>query len=167
MTTYSPGLSPSLLALADTGRSTEAVIAEARRRQRRRRVSTAVAAAAAALAFGALFALDVFPFGGQGSTRQTSVRIYLDYGATSAETKRVLAAARAEHGVVAATIVSKAAALAEMRQRYPQLVAHLVVNPLPDAVDIRITAGVDAARLSSELRAKVPGIAKVRPLTQK
>jgi cell division protein FtsX len=170
MTTFLLGQKPSLFGKADLDRkSAAAVIADARRRQRRRRAITAAAVAATGIASVALLALlYVFPSGHQASVRQTSVRLYLSVGATTGETRRVLAAARAEHGVVDARIISKGAALAAMRQQYPALVKHLPINPLPDSIDLRLTGSVDANRLVSDLRAKrLPGIAHVRYITQK
>jgi cell division protein FtsX len=143
-----------------------AVIADARRRQRRRYVITATAIAAGFALV--LFLLLVLPFGHGATARQTTWRLYLSANATPGDTQRALAATRAEHGVVGARIYSKSAALAAFRERYPELVANLVSNPLPNSIDVRITDGVDPAKLFAALKAKhVPVTSRPRPLTEK
>jgi cell division protein FtsX len=169
MTIFPLAQKPTLFARADTDRRiATAVIADARRRQRRRRAIAGAAVAATGITFLALLAVDVFAFGHHAPVRQTSVRVYLNVGATPRETRRVLAAARAEHGVADARIFSKGAALDAMRQQYPALVSHLSSNPFPDSIDLKLTDGVDASQLIANLKAKrLPGIARVRYTTQK
>jgi cell division protein FtsX len=169
MTIFALARNPTLFGRADTDRrSSAAVIADARRRQRRRRAIAGATVAATGMTVLALLALHVFAFGHQAPVRQTSVRVYLSVGATPIETRRVLAAARAEHGVAHATLFSKRAALDAMRQQYPALVSHLPSNPFPDSIDLRLTDGVDASQLIAKLKAKrLNGIARVRYITQK
>ncbi|MFL5954834.1 MAG: permease-like cell division protein FtsX [Gaiellaceae bacterium] len=126
-----------------------AVIADARRRQLRRRASFGAGVLSAAVL--ALFAFHAPPFGGRGSVSAT-VRLYLQPGVTVAQAHRVVAAARGERGVVGVTVVSREAALAMMKRRYPQLVKNLTSNPLSARIDVRLGSTEDARRLVSDLR---------------
>ena len=168
MTIFPLAQRPTLFGPAGTDRrGAAAVIADARQRQRRRRAIVGAAVAAAAVIVAAVLAFDVF-LGRNAPVRQTSVRVYLDVGATPAETSSVLAAARAEHGVVSARVFSKRAALEALRRQYPALVDHLSGNPFPDSIDVQLTGGLDAGRLIADLKAKrLTGIARVRYITQK
>jgi cell division protein FtsX len=110
------------------------VIADARAVQRRRRIRlvvVAVLAAAAAILVAAAVRHRRHP------ATQT-VFVDLRYETTGREAQVLLSTARAQPGVVDASYVSAADALARMRRRYPLLVRNLTSNPLPDSLKLRV-----------------------------
>jgi len=58
--------------------------------------------------------------------------------------------------------VSKDEALKRMRQRYPELTEHLVVNPLPHAYEVTPKSGDDVTAISKSLKPLPPGVDEVR-----
>ena len=154
--------------IATDQKSAAAVIADARQRQRRRRAIVGATVATTGIALLGLLAFHDFVLAHHAPVRQTSVRVYLSAQATPRQTARLLAAARAEHGIANATVYSKRAALEALRQQYPALVSHLSGNPLPNAIDLQLTHGIDVSRLIANLKRKqLAGIEQVRYLTQK
>jgi cell division protein FtsX len=138
-----------------------AVIAEARRRQRRRRTIAGLGAVVLVLAASAAF--HAFPFGQRSASEQRTVKVYLDSSATPLQARQLLAAAQAEHGVAAVRLITKEAALADMKRRFPSLVAKIAYNPLPTSIVVQVRNGADAARLVSDLRRHLhAGIAKIQ-----
>jgi cell division protein FtsX len=133
----------------------KAVIADARRRQRRRRL---VAAVAAVLVVGLV---AVIALGRSGTAQPQVVKIYFGPSATSRQIARTVAAVRAEHGVKAVSLITRKAALAYERRRYPSLVAGLAYNPFPDSIAVRVN-GSDAARVIADVKRALPfGISNV------
>jgi cell division protein FtsX len=57
--------------------------------------------------------------------------------------------------------ISKQEALEQMRERYPDLVADLPVNPLPDAYEARTTYADSCSDVRAVLRPRPAGVAKV------
>lgn len=92
------------------------------------------------------------------------VKLYLSGDASSADISKAIAAAKTEPGVSAVKFISKQAALAIMKKRYPNLTYNLPLNnPLPNAIELRVAANGDAATIASDLRAKkLPGVQAIR-----
>jgi cell division protein FtsX len=133
-----------------------AVIADARRRQRRRRV---VAGVAAMIVLGSI---AVFALGQRSAAEPKVVKIYFTSSATSGQIARTIDAVKREHGVSAVGLLTKEAALADMRRRFPSLVAGVAYNPLPDSITVRVSKS-DAARVIADVKEALPrGIAAVR-----
>ena len=140
-----------------------AVIAEARRRQHRRRLiviaGIACAVVLASIAFVAL--------GHKGAGQPKFVQVYFASGATSTQILRTITEVKAEHGVTAVNLLTKEAALADMKGRFPNLVAGLGYNPLPDSIQVQVS-GADAARVISDLKQAQPfAIAAIRETSAK
>jgi len=91
------------------------------------------------------------------------VRLYLDDGASSTDIGEAIAAARTEPRVAGVRFVSKQAALALMKKKFPQLFrTRLPSNPFPNAIEVRVARDGDAAAIASDLRAKkLPGVRRV------
>jgi len=146
--------------------ATAAVIEEARRRQRRRRRLGAVAVAASAIIAGAAW-LGLTQLGkpNHSATRTTghsspagapAITLYLKQDATRAAVRSLIAAVSRERDIARVTFLSKTAAFAIMRRRYPTLVGNLVVNPLPDSINLRLSRAGNASSVVARLTAKRP-----------
>lgn len=135
-----------------------AVIAEARRRQHRRRLIVIAGVACAVV----LASIAFIALGHRGAAQPKSVKVYFASGANSAQILRTITAVKAEHGVSAVRVVSKKAALADLKRRYPNLIAGLSSNPLPDSIQVQVSRA-DAARVISDLKKAQPfAIAEIR-----
>jgi cell division protein FtsX len=133
-----------------------AVIADARRRQRRRRT---VATAVAAIALGSIAVLALVR---HVAAEPKVVKIYFSSSATSAQIAHTVAAVKSERGVAGVRLITKEAALADLKRRYPSLVAGVSYNPLPDSITMRVS-GSDTARVIAEVKRALPaGIASVQ-----
>lgn len=124
-----------------------AVIAEARRRQHRRRLILIAAVACAV----ALASIAFIGLGHRSSGQPKFVKVYFASSATPAQILRTITAVKAEHGVTAVSLLTKEAALADMKRRFPNLVAGVSYNPLPDSIQVRVSRS-DAARVIADLR---------------
>jgi cell division protein FtsX len=127
-----------------------AVIADARRRQRRRRI-----VAAAVLTVLALGSIVVIALGQRTAAAPKVVKIYFGPSVTSRQIARTVAAVKTEHGVAAVGLITKEAALADMKRRFPSLVKGVSYNPLPDSISVRVS-GSDAARVIADVRKALP-----------
>jgi cell division protein FtsX len=128
-----------------------AVIAEARRRQHRRRLIVIAGVACAIVLASIAFTV----LGHRGSGQPKFVTVYFASGANSAQILRTITAVKAEHGVTAVSLLTKEAALADMKRRFPKLVAGLFYNPLPDSIQVQVSRA-DAARVISDLKKAQP-----------
>lgn len=91
------------------------------------------------------------------------VRLYLDDNASSSDISKAIAAAKTEPGVASVKFISKQAALAIMKKRYPDLAENLKSNPFPDSIELRLASNGDAATIAANLRQKkLPGVQAVR-----
>ncbi len=93
------------------------------------------------------------------------ILVVMDPVWTKAELQRVIAVARSTPHVVRVTFVSKKAALAAMRKKYPGLVQDMSSNPLSDTVQVvpdapaamrGIGVRLNAAHLGGVATIKVP-----------
>jgi cell division protein FtsX len=128
-----------------------AVIAEARRRQHRRRLIVIAGVACAIV----LASIAFIALGHRGAGQPKFVKVYFAFGANSAQILRTITAVKAEHGVTAVSLLTKEAALADMKGRFPNLVAGLGYNPLPDSIQVQVSRA-DAARVISDLKKAQP-----------
>jgi len=89
------------------------------------------------------------------------VRVFF---ATGASREQVDAIGRQLDAVDDASIqfVSKQQALEQMRERYPDLVGDLPVNPLPDAYEARTTYADSCSDVRALLRPRPAGVATVK-----
>ena len=99
------------------------------------------------------------------------VKVYFQPGATRSE-KDNLARELQQNQYVAANgvvYVSKEQALADMKRRFPALVAGVAYNPLPDSLQVQPKRGEDIDNLyNSIVKPKLPpGVAKVQDAKQK
>jgi cell division protein FtsX len=134
------------------------VIAEARRRQHRRRL-VVIAAIACAVVVGSI---AFIAFANRSSGQPKVVKVYFAPGVTAAQILSTLRAAKAEQGVTAVSLITKEAALADMKRRYPNLVAGVAYNPLPDSIQVRVSRA-DSARVIADLKQGHPfAIAKIQ-----
>jgi cell division protein FtsX len=132
-----------------------AVIAEARRRQHRRRLITiAIVACAVVVASIAFIA-----FGHRSAGQPKLVKFYFAPRATTAQIRRTLEAAKAEHGVRTVTLITKGAVWADLKRRSPAAVRGVTHNPFLDSIQVRVSRA-DFARVVADLnRAQPTGIA--------
>jgi cell division transport system permease protein len=94
---------------------------------------------------------------------ELQVKIYFDQEATKKEKKAVQQDLIAnplvrEGGVV---YVSKADALARMKEKYPDLVKELTSNPLPDSYEVRPKRAEDVERLAAQFDPPPAGVDQV------
>jgi hypothetical protein len=82
------------------------------------------------------------------------LRIYFAQRATMRQISWALAAVRGEPGVMRVSFVSKDAALAVMKKRYPRLVKNMTSNPLTDSLTVKLSPRVDARTAVKHLRAR-------------
>jgi cell division transport system permease protein len=100
------------------------------------------------------------------------VKIYFKQGATIQE-KNTLASQLQQNQYVlqknGVKYVSKEAALADMKRRFPALVAGVAYNPLPDALQVTPARGEDIDKLYDTIvKPKLPpGVARVQDAKQK
>jgi cell division transport system permease protein len=102
------------------------------------------------------------------------VKVYFKPGATSAE-KDNLGRELQQNQYVATrngvVYVSKEAALADMKRRFPALVAGVAYNPLPDSLQVQPRRGEDIDKLYNSIvkpnGALPPGVSKVEDAKQK
>ncbi|HUZ82728.1 MAG TPA: permease-like cell division protein FtsX, partial [Gaiellaceae bacterium] len=100
------------------------------------------------------------------------VKIYFAPNATTRD-KNTLAARLQQNQYVlqtnGVTYVSKEAALADMKRRFPALVAGVAYNPLPDSLQVRPKRGEDIDKLYNTIvhPRLPPGVAKVEDAKQK
>jgi cell division protein FtsX len=91
------------------------------------------------------------------------VTMYARTDASPSELKILVARLRRDPQVAAVTVVSRTAAFAEMRKRFPTLVQSLKSNPLGDHVNVRLVPGIAprafAQRYSS---ANLPSVLSVK-----
>jgi cell division protein FtsX len=153
--------------------ATAAVIEEARRRQRRRRQFGAVTMAASAIIAGATWLgltqlgkpnhSATSTTGHSGPAGGQAITLYLKQDATRAAVTNLIAAVSRERDIAQVTFLSKTAALAIMRRRYPTLVGNLVVNPLTDSINLRLSGAGNASSVVARLTAKrLPEVERIR-----
>ena len=100
------------------------------------------------------------------------VKVYFAPNATTRD-KNTLAARLQQNQYVlqtnGVTYVSKEAALADMKRRFPALVAGVAYNPLPDSLQVRPKRGEDIDKLYNTIvhPRLPPGVAKVEDAKQK
>jgi cell division protein FtsX len=83
---------------------------------------------------------------GRLASPQPSIKLYLRADASPAVIRDTIAAVTHEQGVARVTFVSRAEAFRIMKHRYPNLLSHVVYNPLTDMIDVQLTT--DRARSS-------------------
>jgi cell division protein FtsX len=133
------------------------VIAEARRRQHRRRLIVLGIACCVALA-----TITFVVIGHRTAGQPRVVRVYFAAGATPAQILRTVTAVKAEHGVSAVGIVTKEAALADLKRRFPNLVAGSSYNPLPDSIQIRVSRAAAAGVIADLRQARLAPITAIQ-----
>jgi hypothetical protein len=99
----------------------------------------------------------------QTAVKSPSVRLFFKPTATMRQISRAIAAMRGEPGVLRVKFVSKAAAFAVMKKRYPWLVNNGVSNPLPNALTVTLSPRADRQAMLAHLRARhLPGVVAIR-----
>jgi hypothetical protein len=92
-----------------------------------------------------------------------ALRVYFAQNATMRQISRALAAVRGEPGVMRVSFVSKTAAFAVMRKRYPHLVKNLTYNPLTDSLTVKTSPRADNRTIFTHLRARhLSGVEVIR-----
>jgi cell division protein FtsX len=69
---------------------------------------------------------------------------------------------RARDDVYSVRFVSKAAALREMKKRFPDEVAGLPSNPFPDSLRVRPVKGAAPSRIAASVRSRRMGVHEAR-----
>jgi cell division protein FtsX len=153
--------------------ATAAVIEEARRRQRRRRRLGALAVAASVIIVGAAWLgltqlgkpnHNASPTTGHSSPAGApAITLYLKQDATRAAVRNLIATVSRERDIARVTFLSKTAALTIMRRRYPTLVGNLVVNPLTDSINVRLSRAGNTSNVVARLTAqRLPEVERIR-----
>ena len=99
--------------------------------------------------------------------KELLVKVYFKDTATPAQVNAVRAKLGADTRVKSYVYVSKAEALKEMRQRYPDLTRNLPSNPLPASERVTPKHAEDIDAISAEFQPLPPGVLKVTNAPQR
>ena len=94
--------------------------------------------------------------------RELLVKVFYEQDAKGTQINAVRAQLEADPRVKSITFVSAEAALAKMRQKFPELTANLPSNPLPPAHEIVPVRAEDVDAIAQSLRPLPAGVEKVK-----
>ena len=87
------------------------------------------------------------------------MKIFFSRDATPDQIDAVERRLREDADVQSSLFVSKEQSFARMEEKYPELVANLSFNPLPDSIEVRLNELADVQAFVSRYRAmKLPGV---------